>query len=380
MIISRSTDFEQLFFKYCFKRPFIQSVTPNPFPLTGSLILTGSDFSTNFEFFSVVSNFPPTIVSNYTHDEIILDVPYICNITSTTFEILLIIGNQTSNSFELVFGPPIVSYQPVPLSPSGETILLEGPYFAKIFNCFSNSNLQFSVVNVSFVTSNYNEIVVTTGEFYGLTELVILVEYLHDLKILMSIPVTSFVANNTAFVCFVGIPCEIEVYSYLPDFTFVDTFLPPVDPKIIHILNFQYTVYSAAISIVSFVSGVPNDLQICGRFGCFSIFNLPFVIKPSAITPKYFQWLNEFITTEVVVEVEGISFYSYSVIQNSFYFGNCQSLLLDLHDSFLVFEIEITGLGTCTLIGSSFLDTVFFGLSIEIRNFLIFPPKVSFYS
>ncbi|KAL0245023.1 hypothetical protein GEMRC1_009103 [Eukaryota sp. GEM-RC1] len=355
MIISRSTDFEISFFKYCFKRPFIQSVTPNPFPLTGSLILTGSDFSTNFEFLSIVSEFPQADVSNYTHDEIILAIPYICNITSTPFEILLIIGNQTSNLYQLNFGTPIVSYQPVPLSPSGETILLEGPYFAKIFNCSHYSAMEFSLDSASdFKITNNNEISITTGELYGLTEFSIIVQLFSDLYLFIYIPISSFVANNTAFVCFVGIPCEIEVYSYLPDFTFVDTFLPPVDPKIIHILNFQSTIYSAAISIVPFVSGVPNDLQICGSFGCFSIFNLPFVVKPSAITPKYFQWLNESITTEIVVEVEGISFYNYSVIQNSFHFDNCQSLLLDFDESFLVFENQIIELGNCTLIGSSF--------------------------
>ncbi|KAL0244241.1 hypothetical protein GEMRC1_008326 [Eukaryota sp. GEM-RC1] len=317
MIISRSTDFEQLFFKYCFKRPFIQSVTPNPFPLTGSLILKGSDFSTNFEFFSITSEFPQTGISNYLEDEIILDIPYICNITSSTFEILLIIGNQTSNRYSLNFGPPIFSYQPVPLSPSGETILLH---------------------------------------------------------------VTSFVARNTHFVCFVGIACEIEVYSYLETFSFIETFIEPNVPDSIYFLYFGSTVSSAFVTFISYLPGIPQNLKICASFGCFSIFNLPFVVKPSYITPKYFQWLNESITTEIVVEVEGISSYNFSVIQNSFHFDTCQSKLSYLGVSSLIFDVELSTVGNCTLIGSSFSNDFHLKFSVEVTNYLIFPPTVSFNS
>ncbi|KAL0245256.1 hypothetical protein GEMRC1_009335 [Eukaryota sp. GEM-RC1] len=58
---------------------------------------------------AILSSFPQAEVRNYTHEQIILHIPYICNITSTEFDVFLIIGNQSSNSYELNFGPPRVT-------------------------------------------------------------------------------------------------------------------------------------------------------------------------------------------------------------------------------------------------------------------------------
>ncbi|KAL0228779.1 hypothetical protein GEMRC1_013399 [Eukaryota sp. GEM-RC1] len=158
MIISRSTDSEKVYCQYCFKRPFIQSVTPNPFPLTGSLILKGTDFSTSFELLSIVSQFPQISISEYTHEEILLNVTYVCNTSSTPFEIFLVIGNQSSNSYQLNFGPPIVSYHPVPLSPFGENIYIYGPNFGKMFTVFIIHLLDFLLMVLLFkfrITMNW---------------------------------------------------------------------------------------------------------------------------------------------------------------------------------------------------------------------------------
>ncbi|KAL0244224.1 hypothetical protein GEMRC1_008309 [Eukaryota sp. GEM-RC1] len=377
MVISRSTDTETLFFHYCFKQPIIHSVTPNPFPLTGSLTLKGSDFSTNFEFFSLLSSFPQVDVFNYTHDEIILDVHYICDINSTKFEIDLIIGNQSSTSYQLSFRPPKVIYQPVPLSPTGETILLHYRNFSKMFNCFHNSYIEFAVSTATFNISSDSEMTVITGELYGSTEFVIFIE---DFNFLISVPVTSCIARKTEFVCFVGFACEIDVYSYLESFSFLETFIEPNVPDSIYFLYFGSTESFASVTFISYVPGIPQDLKICSKLGCFAIYNLPFVVEPSYLSPKHVQWLNEPITTEVLVEVEGISFYSFSVIQNSFHFDNCSSILSGFSESSLIFDVEFSSMGNCTLIGTSFLDILPLSLSVEAKNFLIFPPEVSYNS
>ncbi|KAL0245092.1 hypothetical protein GEMRC1_009172 [Eukaryota sp. GEM-RC1] len=377
MVISRSTDVETVFFHYCFKQPFIESVSPNPFPLTGKLILKGSDFSTNFEFFSLLSSFPQVDVFNYTHDEIILDIPYICDINSTKFEIVLVIGNQSSNSYQLNFGPPRVTYQPVPLSPTGETILLHGPNFSKMFNCFPNSYIEFAVSTASFNISSDSEMTVRSGELYGSTEFVILIEFFKDFNFLISIPVTSFIARNTSYVCFVGLACEIDVYSYLETFSFLETYIEPNVPDSIYFLYFGSTESSAVVTFISYVPGVPQDLKICANFGCFSIFNLPFVVQPAYLSPKHVQWLNEPLATEVLVEVEGISSYCFYDIQNSFYFDNCESFLSDVTESSLIFNVEFYSTGICTLMGVSFLDVFPISLSVEAKNFVIFPPEVN---
>ncbi|KAL0232674.1 hypothetical protein GEMRC1_011421 [Eukaryota sp. GEM-RC1] len=180
MTLSRSTDIDVCSFEYCFKQPFIKSASPNPFPLTGTLILKGSDFSTSFDVFSIVLIFPQVIVSSYTHDEIILQIPYICNISTTIFQTFLIIANQSSNVYELNFGPPSVKYHPVPLSPSGETIRINGTNFSKLFNCFDTASIEFSVSSATFEISTTDTMEVTTGELFGITEFVIVVEYFVD--------------------------------------------------------------------------------------------------------------------------------------------------------------------------------------------------------
>ncbi|KAL0244642.1 hypothetical protein GEMRC1_008724 [Eukaryota sp. GEM-RC1] len=163
MVLSRLTDAEILYFKYCFKRAHIQTSFPNPFPLTGLLTITATDFSTNFEFFAILSSFSQAELRNYTHEEIILHIPYICNITSTEFDVYLIIGNQSSNSYQLNFGPPRVTYQPIPLSPSGETILLRDSNFSKMLNCYHNSSIEFSVSSATFEIVLDDEVNVRTG-------------------------------------------------------------------------------------------------------------------------------------------------------------------------------------------------------------------------
>ncbi|KAL0246917.1 hypothetical protein GEMRC1_008123 [Eukaryota sp. GEM-RC1] len=380
MSISRSTDIEVVHFNYCFRQPYIQSISPNPFPLSGSLILKGSDFSTNFEYLSIIANRPQVVIVNYTHDEVIITIPYICHITSNNFEIFLVIGNQMSNSFQLTFGPPFLTYQPVPLSPSGGIILLNGVNFSKMLNCFYNSSIEFSVGASTVEVQSAHDMTIETGDLDGVTQFVIYVEFFRELNFLISIPVTSFVASNTDFVCFTGSSCVIEVYSYLQDFTYVATFIKSVDPEIIHILNFQPTVNSVVIAFISFNPGIPTDLEICGHFGCFPIFNLPFIIEPSFISPESIQLFNLPVATEILVEANGIAFYHFDVILNSFYFENCQSSLLSYNDSFLNFNVLISEVGNCVLLGSSFLNTCHFNLSFETNNYLIFPPVVFFNS
>ncbi|KAL0232537.1 hypothetical protein GEMRC1_011284 [Eukaryota sp. GEM-RC1] len=243
-----------------------------------------------------------------------------------------------------------------------------------MFNCFDTSFVQFSVNSATFEVSSMDTMEVTTGYLFGAKEFTIFVEYFVDFNFLISIPVTSFVARNTPYVCFVGVACEIEVYSYLESFSFIETFIEPNVPDSIFFLYFGSTESSAVVTFISFVSGVPHNLQICAHFGCFPIFNIPFIVEASYVSPKFIQSFNESITTEILVEVEGISFYNFSVIQNSFYFENCHSRLSLFSYSSLFLDVEFSSDGNFSLMGLSFANSFPLNLFVEVLNYLTFPP------
>ncbi|KAL0244763.1 hypothetical protein GEMRC1_008845 [Eukaryota sp. GEM-RC1] len=50
------------------------------------------------------------------------------------------------------------------------------------------------------------------------------------------------------------------------------------------------------------------------------------------------------------------------------------------HEAYLTFAVELSKVGNCTLIGSSFSNIFHLKLSVEVTNFLIFPPNVIFNS
>ncbi|KAL0245319.1 hypothetical protein GEMRC1_009398 [Eukaryota sp. GEM-RC1] len=370
MVLSRSTDSSIISFDHCFKKPVILSVSTDPFHLHGHISIYGSDFSTSFEYFSLSFRFSQVVINNFTHDEISLYIPYICDINSDILNIYLIVGNQTSNLFQLNLAPPQASYLPAPpLSPSGGINSANWALFFK----------NLSVQSATYEIIDEDELQISTSDLYGITEFVILVEFFPQFTRLISIPVTSFVSNNTEYVCFVGIPCTITVYSFQNDFSFIDTFIGLNSPNSLHISNYQVSPSFAKITFTSFISTVPNELSICIDSACYSIFNLPFIVSPSYIYPKYIQWFERPVTHSLSIEIEGIDSYGFSVIQRCFSFSNSASQLLTVDKSTLYFEVEFTRTGNYTLQSLSF-GHLSEHLSVEIGNFVIFPPIVYFNS
>ncbi|KAL0251853.1 hypothetical protein GEMRC1_001065 [Eukaryota sp. GEM-RC1] len=248
-----------------------------------------------------------------------------------------------------------------------------------MYQCFHNSSLEMSVGGASYKTLNNNEIEVFTGDLYGFNEFVISVQLFPQLIRIISIPVTALVANNTDNVCFVGIPCSITVYSYLEDFSFSDTFVNSNIPNSLQISNYQASSSLITITFTSSISGVPNELSICSESVCFPIFNIPFVVSPSHMFPQFVQWFGKPLTLIVTVEIEGISLYDYSIIQNSFSFSNSSSQLINVTNSKIHFEVQIFTSGTTSL------QSVSFGhlsnqSTLTVSNFVIFPPKVFYNS
>ncbi|KAL0229323.1 hypothetical protein GEMRC1_013941 [Eukaryota sp. GEM-RC1] len=248
-----------------------------------------------------------------------------------------------------------------------------------MYQCFHNSSLDLSVRGASYEIIDENEIEVLTDDLYGITEFVISVQFFPQFIRLVSIPVTSFVANNTDHVCFVGIPCYISVYSYFEDFSFTNTFINSNIPNSLQISNYQSSPSFAEITFTSSISGIPNEIRICSDSVCYPIFNLPFVVSPSYMFPQNIQWFGNPLKHNVAVEIEGISLYEYSIIQNSFSFVNFSTELISVVKSTIHFEVLFSTTGIVNLQSVSFgrLSNLF---SLKVSNFVIFPPKVIYNS
>ncbi|KAL0244335.1 hypothetical protein GEMRC1_008419 [Eukaryota sp. GEM-RC1] len=248
-----------------------------------------------------------------------------------------------------------------------------------MYHCFQNSSLELSVHTASYEIIDEDELQISTGDLYGITEFAISVEFFLQFIRLISIPVTSFVANNTDYVCFVGVPCSITIYSFLDDFSFVNTFIGLNSPNSLHISNYQVSPSFAEVTFTSFISRVPTELRICINSACYSIFNLPFIVSPSYIYPKNIQWFDRPVTHSLSIEIEGIDFYDVSIIQSTFSFSNSAFQLITVDESTVYFDVEFTRTGNFTLQSLSF-GHLSDHLSVEIANFVLFPPKLYFNS
>ncbi|KAL0245050.1 hypothetical protein GEMRC1_009130 [Eukaryota sp. GEM-RC1] len=376
MFVSRSTDSSIIYFTYCFKKPVISFVSPYPFLLNGELSIIGKDLSTSFDYSSLVSEIASTRVSNHSHEEIVHYIPYVCSVESNIFNVYVIIGNQTSNVFQLQLIAPRHGVFPLVLSPSGNILRIFGSYFGQMFNCFSNSTIQMSGSSAVVQDLTTNEMIIYTGELVGLNRFITRIEFTTGISIILSLPITSLEAYNTSLVCFVNQPCEINVYSLYGEVSLNDFQVTLDIPNFIEIVNFQTTPHLAHIEFMSSVPGYPDDLELCSEVGCYPIFNLPFIVSPNSISPRFIQWFESSFVHEISLEVEGIHFYEYSAIQSSFIFGELASELSIVEEDLVTFEVDVISIGFFIAFGRSFASAFDLKLAFEVDNYLVLPPLI----
>ncbi|KAL0242461.1 hypothetical protein GEMRC1_005024 [Eukaryota sp. GEM-RC1] len=379
MVISRSTDSSIISFTYCFKKPFISFVSPYPFFLNGELSIIGQDFSTSFEFSSLVSDISSTRVANHSHEEIGHYIPYVCSVESNIFNVYVIIGNQTSNVFQLHLAAPRHNFFPFVLSPAGNILRLFGTNFGKMFDCFGNSTIQMSGYASQLEQVTTDELTISTGTIAGLSQFITEVQFTSGISLILSIPITSLEAHNTSSVCFVDQRCGIYVYSLNGEVSMDDFQITPSLPNSIQIYNFQASPSLAHIEFISILAGYPDDLELCSDAGCYPIFNLPFIVLPNSISPRFIQWFESSFVHEISLEVEGIHFYEYSAIESSFIFGELTSQFCEVHDNIVIFEILIISNGSFASLGiDTQASTFYLNLEFEVGNYLMIPPIVQF--
>ncbi|KAL0245064.1 hypothetical protein GEMRC1_009144 [Eukaryota sp. GEM-RC1] len=379
MLISRSTDSSQISFTYCFKKPVISSVSPHPFFLNGELSIIGQDLSTNFDYSSLVSKIASTRVSNHSHEEIVHYIPYVCSVESNIFNVYVIIGNQTSNVFQLHLAAPRHNYFPFILSPAGNLLRLFGTNFGKMFECFDNSTIQMSGYASQLEQVTTDELIISTGEIAGLSQFITEIKFIPGISLVLSIPITTLEAHNTSLACFVNQHCEIFAYSLNGEVSMDEFQITASLPNSIQIFNFQTTPDIAHIEFISTLPGYPDDLELCSEVGCYPIFNLPFIVLPNSISPRFIQWFESSFVHEISLEVEGIHFYQYSAIESSFIFGELTSQLVQVQDNIVIFDVLVISNGSFASEGIDTRDSTFnLDLVFIADNYLSVPPILHF--
>ncbi|KAL0242404.1 hypothetical protein GEMRC1_004967 [Eukaryota sp. GEM-RC1] len=380
LVLSRSTDSSIISFTYCFKKPVISFVSPYPFFLNGELSIIGQDLSTSFDYSSLVSEIASTRVDSHFHEEIVHYIPFVCSVETNIFHVFLIIGNQTSNVYQLELAAPRHGFLPLVLSPSGNLLRIFGTNLGKMFNCFDNSTIQMSGAAAQVQAVTTDEVSISTGDLVGLRRFISHITFNSGISIILSIPITSLEARNASFVCFVNQACKIEVFSLYGEVPMNNFQISSNIPNYIQILDFHSSITIAHITFFSVVSGSVEDFELCNEFGCFPIFNLPFIVFPVSVFPRFIQWFDFSIVHVISLEVEGIHLYEFSAIEQSFGFGDLDCRLHEIQDTGVSFEVDVISRGFFPVLGSSFNSTFDLNLAFEVDDYLVLPPIIQFYS
>ncbi|KAL0249575.1 hypothetical protein GEMRC1_004805 [Eukaryota sp. GEM-RC1] len=320
-------------------------------------------------------------VTTHSHEQIVHYTPYVCKVENNIFDVYVIIGNQSSNVFQLKLTSPRHGLFPLVLSPSGNYFRIFGPNFGKMYECFVNSTIQMSGYEAELITVTTDELVISTGILVGLRRFTTHIEFTTGISLVLSVPITSLEALNTTYVCFVNQLCVIEVYSLYGEVSMNDFQITPTIPSVIQILDFQSSNSLAHIQFLSCLPGYVENLELCSKIGCYPIFNLPFIVSSTSLSPRYIQWFDSAVTKEVVLEIEGIHFYEFDVIDRSICFENLYSQLSAFKDNGVMFEVDVTSPGLFDALGIGAYATTFeLNLSFEVDNYVIVPPLVQFNS
>ncbi|KAL0244386.1 hypothetical protein GEMRC1_008470 [Eukaryota sp. GEM-RC1] len=316
----------------------------------------------------------------HSHEEIVHYIPYVCSVESNIFNVFLIIGNQSSNVFQLHLSAPRHDFFPLVLSPSGNILRLFGASFGKMFECFANSSIQMSGHSSQLQAIRRDELLIFTGNLVGLKQFITQIEFTTDISILLAIPITTLEAYNTSFVCFINHLCEIEVYSLYGEVSMYEYQITQNIPNFMEILDFQPSHSLAYIKFISNLPGCPDDLELCNESGCYPIFNLPFVVSPSSISPQFIQWFGSSVFQEISLNIEGIQFYEFTTVERSFGYEHSFFHLSRIHYDVAVFDVNVTSTGLIATLGQSFSSIFNLNLPLEIGNFVLIPPLVQFNS
>ncbi|KAL0231669.1 hypothetical protein GEMRC1_011073 [Eukaryota sp. GEM-RC1] len=113
--------------------------------------------------------------------------------------------------------------------------------------------------------------------------------------------------------------------------------------------------------------------------GCSAIRNMPFVVEPVSISPKYIQWFGQPFLHTIEVELTGISTYSYFVLQNSFFFEFVNPFS-EHHAGFCSVVCVLSESRKFLPFGFVYANVFDLGLTCFVDDFVLAPPIVGPFS
>ncbi|KAL0244762.1 hypothetical protein GEMRC1_008844 [Eukaryota sp. GEM-RC1] len=379
IILSRSTDLLEFFFHVCFKKPVLFNVSPLQFHLSGNLVLTGSDLSTSFDFFSLSSVFNSTIILCQSHDEIVVYIPHVCSVDSVVVDVFLVVGNQTTNYLQIFPHVPNLIFSPRMLPSSGSDLRLTGVYLGSALACFDGAHITVSGTQANFTILNEDEIEITTGPLFNKFQFSAVIHLPPVLLQVLSVHVTSFKVINTSSICFINFPCEIFVSSEEVDID-LTTYQLSSSLPFIQIVDHSSSFSTYRISYMSSLAGNFDHPQLCNSNGCSAIRNLPFIAEAVSVSPRFIQWFGHPVVSTVTLEIMGIHTYSTSSLEHSFTFQNVSSDLVAIGQDYITFSVFFKTVGNYSAFGLISSGLIDLHLNCTLGNFVIIPPFVGPFS
>ncbi|KAL0240941.1 hypothetical protein GEMRC1_006177 [Eukaryota sp. GEM-RC1] len=301
-------------------------------------------------------------------------VPFVCDVSFSLLNVTVKIGNQSSNNHRLIVAAPSFDHFPPVLSPIQNNLVLTSTRFGYMVNCFDNTEVYLSGSNSSISAIGTDHVWIDTGPLLGDSYFSVSIQFTPQLITAQNIPVSSLEATDPSFVCFVNIPCHIEIYSRY-NLISMDSL------AVTTVTSFTIVEYSAnstlgVLIIVSNTAGSIQDLTLCDTIGCYVVFHLPIICQIDNIQPRVFQWFGSPITEFVSITVEGIEHYNTSIVQDCLMFNHIDFTFNHTFNSVIVLNLHLHSPVVDDLYGRSFESEFNTHLDVRVDNFVVIPPVI----
>ncbi|KAL0211887.1 hypothetical protein RCL1_005513 [Eukaryota sp. TZLM3-RCL] len=379
LTVTRMFDMQIVTCQICFEPPFVNSTSPTPFPLFGDLFLVGYNFGVTFPILLVNKKIHTFVVSNHDHHSLELLLDPLCEVSSSTIVLQLIINQQVSNSFQVNLGTPPLTIYPTMIPSSGGLLLLSQINYPLLLDPLCNPNISFSsLFNISIDNIHHptGYQLVTIGSCENFPFVPIELSLLPGVSNIFEVPISDLYIRVEDLVCFVHHNCHLIVYSKL-DFDF-SHFRPQCD-EFSSIIDFSIATDVVHVTVRSSFSHFLT-LYLCDSYNCISCHGGPPFVLLSDIQPNFIQLFSTSLPHLIKVTGTFLSFYSRSIWMNSIHFNRTSCTMDELSESSLSMFVTFFGEGQFELQLVTRSTTLPSGLFVSIDHFLKVCPFIPQFS
>ncbi|KAL0226220.1 hypothetical protein P9112_013544 [Eukaryota sp. TZLM1-RC] len=373
--VKRSLDTIVVFMTFCFQSPSIDFAQQNPYKLEEFVVIYGNNFYDSPALVEVElqnSTFLHSLAS-INHTVIVFKIENICNLSFSNVPIVITIGGQVSNTYQLGMNFPTYITSSHLLNPFDEDISLtlnQDITFNTLSQCndielVGNVPLNWTIAGPTEFELNF--------DLAGVDSLQLLVQFSKNFVQLIEVPVVDFYVLPTDYICITNQICIIKVCVLFDNVDLHDYF--PIGDGNILITDYEFAE-SGCMLINLVVKRESNEasLQLCSESLCNTLQGLPKVVTIDSLSPSLVQW--EYKTTDVSITLTGenIDFYNNSLWENSFLFGGKVIDFSIQGPTSVTFTFEFTSMGNQSLqyIGFGSVVELF---TINCDDFLVIVPS-----